>query len=281
MTRHSPLDLLGAPLPCRAGDILPRHLGEHVTLDPAGRNRIHSDTLLAEILGEALGDTVDGGLATGIERVVADGDEPRGDGRHEDEPAALLAVPVRVLADEELRPEVEPEDEVEPLLRHVLDPVEALHPAVRAHNVDLPEARLGRFEQPRDFGHSGHVRLDGVRGRAGGFDLRDDGLCAGQAFDVVDDDGGAPAAELQGDAGADAAGGAGDEGDFAGEGAEGMRGEGVGGGMAVGGGGGVSGGGGVVAVCDCFGGRGAVGGGGGHGFGYWVRGSVCEGGRVG
>ena len=295
MTRHGPLDLLRAPLPRRAGDILPRDLGEHVALDPARRNRIHRDAPLAEILGEALGDAVDGRLAAGIERVVADWDEPRGDGRHEDQAAALLAVFVGVLADEELRPEVEPEDEIEPLLRHVLDLVETLHPAVRADDVDLAEVGFGLVEEAGDFGDLGDVGLDGVRGGAGGFDLRDDGLRAGEAFDVVDDDGGAAAAELEGDAGADAAGSAGDERDFAGEGAEGVGGEGGGGmavcggwrvgggrdGMAVCGGWRVGGGRGVVAVCGGFGRRGAVGGGGGHVFGCGDRGVVCGGGRLG
>ena len=94
----------------------------------------------------------------------------------------------------------------------------------------------GFFEQAVDFAHRGYVRLDGDGAGAEGFDLRHDGLGAGVVFVVVYCYRGAAEAELEGDAGADAAGGAGYEGDFSGEGGEG----GLGGGVAVcwGGGGG-------------------------------------------
>lgn len=220
MTRHGPLDPLRAPLPRRTGDILPRHLREHVALDPARRNRIHRDAPVAEILGEALGDAVDRRLAARVERVVPDADEPRRDARHEHEPPAPLAVPVRVLAHEELRPQVQPEDEVEAGFRHVARVLKRLHPAVRADDVDLAKVSHRLVEQARDLGHAGHVGLDRMGARAVRGDLRADGLRVGEAFDVVYNHRGAPRAELEGDAGADAPGGAGYEGDFAGEGGE-------------------------------------------------------------
>lgn len=222
MIRHGSLDPLRTPLPRRAGDILPRHLREHIALDPARRNRIDRDTLFAEILREALRDTIDGRLRPGIQRMVPDADQPRRDGRHEDDPPALLAVPVRVLADEELRPEIEPEDEIEALLRDILRLVEGLHARIRADDVDLAEVRLGVFEEAGDFGHLGDVGLDGDGAGAEGVDLRADAVGAVEAFDVVDDHRGTAGAQFEGDAGADAAGGACYEGDFAGEGGEGV-----------------------------------------------------------
>ncbi len=242
MIRHRPLDALRAPLLRRPGDILPRDLREHIALDPAGGNRIDRDTLLPEILGEALRDAIDGALTAAIERMIADADQAGGDARHENEAAPPLAVAVGVLADEELRAQVQPEDEVEPLLRDVLGLVEGLHAAVRADDVDFAEVRNGGLEEGGDFGHFGDVGLDGDGAGAEGGDLVADAGGAVEAFDVVDDDGGAAGAEFEGDAGADAAGGAGYEGDFAGEGGEGVCGWG-GGGVAVCGGG-------VVAVCE-------------------------------
>ncbi len=147
-----------------------------------------------------------------------------------------------MLADEELRAQVQPEDEVEALLGDVLGLVEGLHPAVRADDVDFPKVRHGGVEEARDFGHFGDVGLDRDGAGAQGGDLVADACRAVEAFDVVDDDGGAAGAEFEGDARADAAGGAGYEGDFAGEGGEGVWGRG-GGGVAVCGGG-------VVAVCE-------------------------------
>lgn len=125
-----------------------------------------------------------------------------------------------MLADEELRAEIEPEDEIEALLRDVLRPVEGFHPRVRADDVDFPKVRHAFVEQARDFRHFGHVGLDRVGLGAEGVDLSADAVGALEAFDVVDDDGGAAGAEFEGYAGADAAGGACYEGDFAGEGGE-------------------------------------------------------------
>lgn len=164
--------------------------------------------------------------------MVADADQPRRDGRHEDQAPAGLAVSIRVLTDEELRAEIEPEDEIEALLRDLVHAVERLHAGIRTDDVDFPKVGDGVVEEARDLRHAGDVGLDGVGAGAGGLDLRADGEGAGVAFDVVYDDGGAAGAELEGDAGADAAGGACYEGDFAGEGGEGAGG---GGGVAVGG----------------------------------------------
>ena len=264
VVRHGALDGLGAPLPRRAGDVLPRHLGEHVALDAAGGDGVDRDAALAEVLGEGLCDAVDGALGPAVQGVVADADEPRRDGGHEDQPAAGAAVFVRVLADEELGAQVEPEDEVEAGLGDFVEGVEGLHARVRADDVDAAEVGDGGVEEAGDVGDVGDVGLEGDGGAAEGVDLGADGGGAGEVFDVVDDDGGAAGAEFEGDAGADAAGGAGDEGDFAGEGGEGAG----GGGMAVGGFGG--GGGGGVAVCG-FGLGGAVEGGGGG----WCGGGGC------
>ena len=125
-----------------------------------------------------------------------------------------------MLADEELSAEVEAENEIEPLLRDLLRLVERLHARVRAHNVYFSEVSDTLVEEARDFRHLGHVGLDGDGGGAEGVDLRADAVGAVEAFDVVDNDGGAAGAEFEGDARADAARGAGYEGDFAGEGGE-------------------------------------------------------------
>lgn len=125
-----------------------------------------------------------------------------------------------MLADEELSAEVQPENEIESLLRDLLRLVERFHARIRADNVDFAKVRNALVKEARDFRHFGHVGLDGDGGGAEGVDLRADAVGAVEAFDVVDDDGGAAGAELEGDAGADPARGAGYEGDFAREGGE-------------------------------------------------------------
>ena len=264
VTRHGALDPLRAPLRRRPRDILPRDLGEHIALDATGSDGINRNTLLAEILGEALRDAIDGGLGAGIEGVVRDADEAGGDAGHEDDAAAGLAVAVGVLGDEELGAEVEAEDEVEAGLGDVLGPVEALHARVGADDVDAAEVRQRGLEEPRDLGDPRHVGLDGDGARARGLDLPHDARGVVEAFDVVDHDGGAAGAEFEGDAGADAAGGAGHEGDFAGEGGEGVGGEGGGGG------------GGGVAVCG-FRWSGAIDGGGVAACGFRWSGAIDAG----
>ena len=176
-----------------------------------------------------------------------------------------------MLSDEELRAEIKSKDEIEPLLRDLLRLIEGLHARVGADDVDFAEMLHAFVKEARDFGDFGHVGLDGEGVGAEGVDLRADAVGAVEAFDVVDDDGGAAGAEFEGDAGADSARGAGYEGDFAGEGGEGVGGLGWRGrrvavcGVAVG----------VCCVAvGGFGRGGAVHGGFGHGGCFGARGGV-------
>lgn len=177
-----------------------------------------------------------------------------------------------MLADEELRAQIKPEDEIEPLLRDVLRLIERLHARIRTDDVDFAKVRHAFFEEARDLGHFGDVGLDGEGVGAEGADLGADAVGAVEAFDVVDDDGGAAGAEFEGDAGADSARGAGYEGYFAGEGGEGVGGLGWRGARVV-----VCGVAGGVAVGVAVGGFGwgsAVDGGFGHGGCFGTRGGV-------
>lgn len=204
MVRHRAFDRVGGPGPVGPRDVAPGDLGEHVGLDPSGRDGVAGHSLFAEIGGEGFGDAVDGRFAARVERVVRHPQQPRRDRRHENEPAARFAVGVCVLPDEELRPHVEAEDEVEALLGHVLGPVEAFRARVGDDDVNLPKVRLGRVEQLRDLWHLGHIRLYGNRFAPQLFDLPDHLLCRRLTLDVIDDDGCLACSELYSNASSDA-----------------------------------------------------------------------------
>ena len=144
--RHRVLDPLFPPPLVRPGDVLPRHVGEHVALDAARRDRVDRDAPVAEILGERFRDPVDGALGRVVQRVVPHPDQPGRDRGHEYQPPARHEVPVRVLRDEELRAEVEAEDEVEARFCDGVERVEGFHARVRDDDVEVVEVREGGFE---------------------------------------------------------------------------------------------------------------------------------------
>ena len=148
--------------------------------------------------------------------MVLDAQQTGGDGAHEDDAAIVLNILVRGLANKELRAGVQVEDVVVLLLRNLLGDVPALGPGVGHDDVDLAEGLLALLEQAGDLGDLADVGADGDGFGAvvEALDDLDDFLRWALRGDVVDDDGGAALAQLDGTATADSATGAGDEGDL-------------------------------------------------------------------
>lgn len=194
---------------------MPGVLGEHVGLDPTGRNGVDGDGLVAAVGGEAAGEAFDGGLGTGVDGVVRDSGHGGCDGGHEDYTATVSNVAVSVLSDEELRASIEIEDAIVIFLRDVLLGAEDFGAGIGDDDVDAAEVREGLGEERGDLRDFGDVGLDGDRFAAVGFNLRDNFVGRCRAVGVVDDNGGAAFAELDGDACAETAAGAGDQGDAA------------------------------------------------------------------
>ena len=138
--------------------------------------------------------------------MVCDAEEAGGDGRHQHQAPAGLAVLVGVLADEELGAGVEAKDVVVEVLGHVFGLLEALGAGIGDDDVDFAVVGLGGFEEGGDFAGAGHVGCEGDGVAAVSADFRYYFVGGGFAFGVVYDDGGAAGAELDGDASADAAG---------------------------------------------------------------------------
>ena len=93
------------------------------------------------------------------------------------------------------------------LLCDLLRLIPALRPAIAHHDIDLSELLLRLDEQALDLSRLGDVSLDGdgVGAAAEGLDDVDDFVGGGLGGLVVDDDGGAALAELDGAASADTA----------------------------------------------------------------------------
>ena len=174
MIGHGSLDCISGPGPICAGDISPGNLREHVGLDSARCDRVARHTPIPKVGGKRFRNTVDGRLASGIQRVVANTKQSSRDGRHQNQPSAFLTIFVCVLSDEELGSNIETEHIVESLFGDVLGFVKALGSGIGHDNVDLPEMLLGLFEQPSDLGHPGNVGLDGDGLAAKFLDLLDD-----------------------------------------------------------------------------------------------------------
>ena len=93
--------------------------------------------------------------------------------------------------------------------------LEVVDAGVVDEDVELAEGVLGLGEEAGDVGGFGDVCLHGDGLAALGLDVGDDGVGAGLAAGVVDDDRGALGGEMLGDGGTDALGGACDHCDFA------------------------------------------------------------------
>ena len=187
---------------------------EHVRPDPPRRNRIHRHPFRSAILREAARKTLDRGLGAGVQGMVPHPGHAGRDGRREDDAAAHGTVFQTLLSDEELSPSIEVEDLIVVLLRHVLLPLESLHPGIRHHDIHPAEMPEGPLEETRDLGGFGNVGLDGDGPRPEGDEVRNHFLRRVAGSAVIHHDAGAPGTELEGDAGAHTAAPARDEGDF-------------------------------------------------------------------
>lgn len=194
---------------------MPRVLGKHIGLDPAGRNRIDGNPLGPRIGCKPTCEGLDRGLGAAVDGMIGHVGDGRGDGGHEDDAAAAGDVAEGVLGDEELGARVEAEDGVEVGFCDVLLGAEDLAAGVGDDDVEAAEVGERLVEEVRYLGDFGHVGLDGDSFAAGRLDRRHHFVRGRGAVGVVDDDAGAAFAELEGHGGAEAAAGAGYQGNFA------------------------------------------------------------------
>lgn len=200
------------------GDVVPCILVKHVGLDAAGGNSIDRHALFAAVDGKGAGEALDGGLGAGVQGVVGDAADAGGNGRGEDEAAAVAAVLEGVLGDKELAAAVEVEDLVKELRGDVDLGAPDLHARVGNDKVEVAKVRDGLFKQLRDRLGLADVGLDGDALGAQLGELLDDLFGGLGRAAVVDHHAGASLAQLEGDALADAAAGARDQGNLAGKG---------------------------------------------------------------
>ena len=83
MIGHQPLNLLLAPLRTASGNVMPRILREHITLDASGRYPIHRDSLPPKIRRKALDHPNHGHLTRVVQRVILHPHQPRRDTTHQ------------------------------------------------------------------------------------------------------------------------------------------------------------------------------------------------------
>lgn len=213
--RERILHLLGTHVLVPAGHIAPCSMSEHVRLDTSGSDGIDAHLLAAHISRQGADESLDGVLATSIQRVVGWATRCGGDGRHQDDGATDLTVLVGLLGDEELRAGVRVEHLVVALWRDFEEGGKVLSAGVGHDDINLAERLLALLEELDNLGDLANVGFDSDSVAAGGLDLLNDFLGRGLAGAVVDDDLGATLCEFDGNATTDTTTGTGHEGDFA------------------------------------------------------------------
>ena len=183
--------------------------------DHARVDRIDANLARAKLLGQRLGDRIDGRLGAAIDR--GGGDRRMGHDRADvdDRAAGRAEMLGGFLRSQDQAEHVEIELLVEVLGRDVFERGKLIDARVVDEDVELVELVLRFGEQPLDVGRVGDVGLNGHRLAAILRDLADDAVGGFLAGGVVDDDGRAFGREMPGDGCADSLRGAGDDGHFA------------------------------------------------------------------
>ena len=188
-----------------------------------GRMALRAHAVAAHVAGEGAGEADDALLGGGVVRLAAVAQAGLRGGVHEDAGALLAEDDGGVLAEVEVALEVDVEDDVPLLLRHVEDHLVAKDAGVVDDDVEAAEGverLLHHAVSGLEVGDVVVVR-DGVAAHL--LDLGDDLVggallaagAGGGATEVVDDDASALGREAKRLAAANAASGAGDDGDFA------------------------------------------------------------------
>jgi hypothetical protein len=141
------------------GDVVPAVLIKHVGLYTTGGDSIAGDALLTAVHGEGTSETLHSGLGAGVQGVIGDAGHLSGDGRCEDDAAALAAVLQAVLSDEELASAVKVKDLVKELRGDLGLLAPDLHAGVRNDKVDMAIVFYGFGEKSRNLLGLGDVCL--------------------------------------------------------------------------------------------------------------------------